>query len=189
MSANGISLGIAALSVVLTAAYSFLTFKILQANKRVTSLMEQQLESATRPYISVDVITGGSPLLSLRIRNLGSSAARNLTLTLDRDFYRLNQKREENNLRRAPAFTSRIPSFAPRAELVFDLGVFWQIVKEPEITPTQFRITAVYEYAGKKTDETTDIDLDIFHYSVAHAEPFVQELEKIREALEKIATK
>jgi len=189
MATSEISLGIATLSVVLTAVYSFFAFKILQVNQRVTTLMEEQLEVATRLYVSIDVITQGSPLLSLRVRNLGSSAARNLTLTLDRDFYRFNQKRDENNLKAAPAFTTPIPSFAPKAELVFDLGVFWAIAREPEMTPIQFQITTAYEYAGKKTNETTYIDLNMFQSSAAHAEPFVEELKAIREALEKIATK
>ena len=56
---------------------------------------------------------------------------------------------------------------------------------QPEITPPQFNVTASYKFRGKQIEETNRIDLRPYIGSEGGRDPVVEELEKIREVLEK----
>jgi hypothetical protein len=170
----------------ISAVYVALTYKILRESRFSVSLMRQQIENTTRPYIVVDVFNFvGSPLLKLRIRNLGTSVANNLQLTLDKSFERID-KRDMKDL---AAFNAPIPAFAPRSELVFDLGLAQDIFGNVARKPTDFTIIASYDFGDKNVTEATRIDLHMFHGAAANPEPLVQKLDAIGKALVKLSSK
>lgn len=94
------------LLVVVTAFYAWATFRILKANEGVLSMMEQQTERLTRPYVQpVLYMVPGTNIFALRIENCGRTAATNLRLSLDRDFFVFADSRPERNLRSFNAFS------------------------------------------------------------------------------------
>jgi len=175
--ADFITVAISALLAAITAVYAVLTSKILGANRQVVRVMREQFVAANRPYVSVDVVTD-SILFQLRIRNLGKSAAENLRLQVDNDFYLMNRRDEQYNIRNISAFNVAIKSFAPGAELMFDLGASFEIYKDPSLTPLEFCVTANYDFGETHVTEPNYLDLRIFHHTVAHQSTQVQEIVK-----------
>jgi hypothetical protein len=45
------------LLVIITGFYAWVTFRIMKANERTVAAMHSQIESATRPYIAVGLVT------------------------------------------------------------------------------------------------------------------------------------
>ena len=87
-----------ALLVLITSFYAWATFRILKANEGVLAAAKDQSEALTRPYVSpVLYLVPGTNIFALRIENSGRTAARNLTLTLDRDFFRFGKKKSGQN--------------------------------------------------------------------------------------------
>jgi len=181
-----------ALLVVITAIYVWVTHRILKANEKVVSVMQAQHDSATRPYITIRPFTEpGNPILLLEVRNTGLTAASNLRLTLDKDFYPFGEKIQGKSLATANAFQYPIASFAPSAVLSFYLATGPDIFSEkanPDLTPQTFRVTAEYSYAGKTVKEETTIDLKQFLGTRLDEMPIVHELKEIRKALEGITS-
>jgi len=117
--------------VLITTFYAWATFKILRANQAVVSAMKEQTEAQLRPYIVTAAFARtGTTLLLLEIQNTGKSSAEKLRLTLDKDFYRHAEKREDQNLAKLPAFTQTIECLAPGVKLQFVLGVGHQVLGE-----------------------------------------------------------
>ena len=52
--------------------------------------------------------------------------------------------------------------------------------------PLQFNITATYEFFGRRVEETTRVDLRAFLGSEGESDPLVEELERIRQEMEKV---
>ena len=177
--------------VLITGFYAFATFRILRANEQVVAVMRQQTEAFSRPYIAVTpFMPEKSPMLYLRISNSGKTAAANLRLSIDRDFYPYgDQSTSERNLGSMSAFNRALDSFPPDAELIFALAqgfvLFGESVDE-KITPLQVRISATYSFSCKTVTETTDVDLRPYRRSMAQPTPLLESLEKIRKELEKI---
>jgi hypothetical protein len=173
---------------IVTTVYVILTWRILKTSRDSINLMEKQLESSIRPYIVVDVISPRSPLLTLRIQNSGGSPAENLKIRIDRDFFRLNQRQDERNLRNHYAFSAPIKWFPAKAELLFELGMSFKIFEEPDVTPHQFEITCSYEFGHKIMEEKILIDLNVFRGTTIHTNTVVEELQNIKKAIERLNT-
>ncbi len=85
------------------------------------------------------------------------------------------------------AFTTPIDSLPPGTELIFGLAEGWVLFGEkskPDICPTQFSVTAKYEFFGKTVQEVTHVDLRPYLGSEGDRHPIVEELERIRKVLE-----
>jgi hypothetical protein len=180
-----------AILVVITGVYAYLTHRIAKATEASVAAINRQSEASLRPYITVAPFVRPKALfLYLRIANNGRTAADNLRLTLDHDFFQWGKKdHPERNLRTQSAFTHPIDSFAPGAELLFALGQGWVLFgadADPTSTPLQFNVMAAYEFFGKEVEETTHVDLRPFLGSEGEADPLVEELERIRKELEKL---
>lgn len=178
-----------AILVIITAFYAWVTFKILKANELVIQEMKNQHESLFRPYVSISpVLYTENPIFFLKIQNTGKIAADNLKLTIDKDFYQFGKIRDENNLKYFSAFTSRIDSFVPNAQMLFYLAqgfvVFGENAKE-ENTPSVFTITAKYDFWGKQVEEQTVIDLRPYLNSAIPHDPIVSRLKDIKESIDK----
>lgn len=181
-----------AILVFITAIYAYLTHRMAKASEASVQAVVMQSEAMLRPYVTLSPwIRPQALFIYLRIANTGRTAAENLKLTIDRDFFQWGEStRPDGNLRTKTAFSESIDSLAPGAELLFALGQPWVIFGENaklDITPTQFIITASYEYMGKKVQEATRIDLRPYIGSEGEHDPLVEELERIRKVLEKKA--
>jgi hypothetical protein len=177
--------------VLVTAAYAYLTYKIAKANQASVQAIYDQSEAMFRPYISVSTfVRPNTPILYLRIENLGRTAAENLMLVVDRDFFQFGEAgKPDGNIRTMSAFTVPIDSLAPGNQLNFALAQGWIIFginASPEVTPMQFNVTASYEFRGQKVEEVNRVDLRPYIGSEGNRDPVVEELEKIRDAIQKI---
>lgn len=167
--------------------YAWLTHRIAVSNERSVAIMAKQTDLLTRPYVDVSVFTPPkSHVFYLRIRNSGRTAARNLRLQVDRDFFPFGRQSQPSLVSLA-AFREAITSFGPIAQLTFALGSAVDIFREdtdPKIMPQEFRITASYEYDNGSVSETSHVDLRPYRLSAMEPSPLVDELERIREVLE-----
>lgn len=178
-----------AILVFVTAIYAYLTYKLAIASEASVQAVREQSEALLRPYVTVSpFVRSHTPFLYLRVENSGRTGAENLQLTMDRDFFRFGEAdRPEKNLRTMSAFTVPIDSLAPGNQLLFALAQGWVIFGEDaraEITPPQFKVTASYEFRGKKVVEVNQIDLRPYIGSEGERDPLVEELEKIRKVME-----
>jgi hypothetical protein len=111
-----------------------------------------------------------------------------LRLTLDKDFYQHADKRESQNLAKLPAFTQTIECLAPGVKLQFILGVGHKVLGEgvEDSCPKVFAVQASYSFAGATYAEATTVDLrPLMHTTVIH-DPVAEEVEKLRQSLEKL---
>jgi len=179
-----------AVLAIITAIYAYLTHKIAKASEASVEAIREQSEAMLRPYVTVaPFVRPHTPFLYLRVENTGRTGAENVQLSIDRDFFQFGETdRPEKNLRTISAFTAPIDSLAPGNELLFALGQGWVIFGEsarPDITPPQFNVTASYEFRGRKIEEVNRIDLRPYIGSEGERDPVVEELERIRQVMEK----
>ncbi len=190
---NTLLVALNGLLVVVTGFYAWATFRILRANEGVVSIMRQQTESLTRPYIhSVLYVVPGTNIFALRIENTGRTAAINLRLSLDRDFYPFAENRPERNLRSFNAFSRPIPSFGPGARIDVWLGQgphFFGDGAKQNLTPETFTVEAAYEFGGKAVTESTIIDFRPYLMTDLPRQPLAQELNDIKRVLEDLPRK
>ena len=175
--------------VSVTGIYAFLTYRILKANRDVLQEMRTEREEANRPYMLISLVVYPDNVnFYLKIKNTGRTAARNLRLTLDKDFYQFREKEEENNLRNHSAFSKTIALFVPYAEILFHLAQGFVISgKDPNdtLTPSIFTVTAEYEYGEKRVEENTTIDLRPYSTSAIPPNSIVSKLKDIKESIDK----
>lgn len=177
-----------AILVFITAIYAYLTHRMAKSSEASVEAMRDQSEAMLRPYVTAaPFIRPNTPILYLRVKNTGRTGAQNLRLTLDRDFFQFGEKTGKN-LRNMSAFSIPIDSFPPGAELIIALAQGWVVFGEnvqPDICPTQFNVTATYEYLGKEVAELNRIDLRPYIGTEGEHDPVVEELERIRKVMEK----
>ncbi len=178
--------------VAITFFYAWVTFRIMKANERTVAAMRDQIDSVTRPYVNVGVLTvPNSYLFYLRVTNSGKTGARNVRLLMDRDFYQYGQP-NGTNLRDVVAFREPIQQLSPGSEIVFGLAMASTLLADqvnPAITPPVFSITATYSYGDRTVTEQTTIDLRPFRDSMGPPSAVATELKGIQEQLEKMASK
>lgn len=178
------------LLVIITAIYAYLTYRLAKASEASVESMQEQSEALVRPYVTIQpFVRPHTSILYLRIKNVGRTNAINLKLSIDRDFYQFGETNSpEKNLKSLSAFTSPIDSFAPDAELLFALAQGWVIFGDDgkqNNCPSQFTVTASYEFGERQVTETSQIDLRPYYNSEGYHDPLVEEINKIRVVLEK----
>jgi hypothetical protein len=179
-----------AILVFVTAIYSYLTHKMAKASEASVQAVREQSEAMLRPYISVSpYVRPHTTVLYLRIENTGRTAAENLRLSMDKDFFQFGVAKEpDHNLRTKPAFVDAIQSLPPGGKLVFALAqgfVIFAPGADAGIVPQQFSVSAAYGFAGKQVHETHRVDLRPYIGSEGELDPVVEELEKLRKLAEK----
>jgi hypothetical protein len=166
---------------------AIVTYQMVKANRETVAVMKAQLDASTRPYIQVTpFVRAMSTMLMLSIKNAGGSSAKNLRLSLDKDFYFNAHLDEDDNLRKYTTFVHPIQSLSPQAEMVFYLGVGHNIFRDAERCPQQFTVQAEYEYQDNRVVESTTIDLQPFRKSAKPVDPIVEQLENISGHLSEI---
>jgi hypothetical protein len=187
--ADSINLAIAvatALSVIVAFAVAIVTYKTVLANRAAVEVMRAQLDATTRPHILVGpVIRPMSTFIQLRIVNTGGSSAKNLRLSLDKDYYFNAEQSPAKNLKTFAAFTHPIAEFPPQAELLFHLAVGHRILRS-DLSPLRFTVTAQYEYSGRDVKEENVVDLQPFGNSGKPIDPLAERLEGIEAQLKEL---
>lgn len=175
------------LSVIVSAAMAVLTYAVLKANRATVEAMQAQIEAASRPYIQIAPIARAmTTAIELHIKNIGSTSAVRLRLSLDQDYHFNAEEGEHNNIRNYSAFSKEIQMLAPGSELRFLLGVGHKILRNPKLCPMQFSVDAKYEFEEKRVVEKTTIDLAPFGKSVQPTDPIAERLDKLAVELKSI---
>ncbi|MFC7513575.1 hypothetical protein ACFQUU_01010 [Herbaspirillum sp. GCM10030257] len=179
-----------AILVFITAIYSYLTHKMAKASEASVQAMREQSEAMFRPYVTISpYVRPHTTVLYLRIENTGRSAAENLQLSMDRDFFQFGEvTRTDHNLRTKAAFVEPIQNLPPSEKLVFALAQGFLIFgsgADPNRLPQQFKITAQYRFGEKEFTEVNCIDLRPYIGSEGERDPVVEELERLRKVAEK----
>ena len=177
---------------VITTIYAFFTFKILGANKAIVEEMRKQQEATMRPYVSISAyLRTGTPFFYLRVKNVGKTAATELSLSLDKDFYQLGEKSEVRNLAKLAAFTNSIHSLPPDGEMLFLLanGPSLYAEQSKDVTPLVFAVTAKYSIVSKMVLEKTTIDLRPYIGTDIPRDDIAEELKELRKSVDKLSTK
>ncbi|MCA0324456.1 MAG: hypothetical protein LCH89_02445 [Proteobacteria bacterium] len=171
--------------VAITGWYAWITKHILDANKLMVAAVDAQQYAAMRPYIQVSTTVGiGTPLIYLQIENMGKSSAKNLRLSIDRDFFRFDKRSDETNLRKSPAFSGVIKNFGPGFKLKFQLGVASKILGgNSDLSPREFDISAEYDTGRERVKEHNVIDLSPYLFSSLDEDPVAEQLKKLNSNL------
>lgn len=178
---------ISGVSVLVSLAVCVATFQILKATRDTLSAAKEQMFAARRPYLDIAAIPGeDQPILTLVVRNGGSSAAQRVRLTIDRDFH-FNGDPNGRNLRDLPLFARQVDAVPAHAEIKLLLGAGWSILGNPNHSPPQFSIMATYSFEGQVFTETSLIDLQAFEGHAVGKAPQLMALEKLVAATEKLA--
>jgi hypothetical protein len=176
--------------VLITAVYALFTFRILKANEALVAEMKNQRDAEARPYVTVSVRNRtGTNLLYMSVKNTGRTAAEDLRLTLDRDYYQDGKKQEGRNIRQWTAFSETIEDLPPNVELQFLLGAGPSLLEDrpdPIIAPPTFAVHAEYSFRGMPLTETTKVDLRPFAMSSVPHDPVVEELERGRNTVREV---
>lgn len=174
---------------VITAIYVLITYLILRANQRTVAIMAEQVDAMSRPFVTVTAFLPPELIIfSLKIANTGKTAARNLKLTLDRDYYKYGKNTVGGNLAGYAAFNSVIESFAPGAELLFDLAEGFVVFgdnRDEQLNPMVFTITAEYSYGERRVTEQNTIDLRPYYMTNLPHDPLVSGVKELAKAIEK----
>ena len=175
--------------VIITGFYAWVTFKILKANEAVLAEMRNEQEALYRPYISITpTFYPENPCFFLSIKNVGKTEAKNLSLTMDKDFYKFGKKSDGNNIKDLCAFSKPIVSFAPGAEILIYLAQHFVVFgndADENITPKSFTVSVQYQFGRKSVSECTLIDLKPYIETALPQDPIVKKLKEINESINK----
>jgi hypothetical protein len=172
------------LLIVFTAIYAFLTFLILRKNAEMVAQMKAQHESFIAPVVNTALGVKHGSMMCLSVTNTGQAPARNLRLTLDRDFHQFGKTGLDNNIKQFPIFQERIAALA-RGEELFIMLV--QGHEMNDLTPSEFAIDLHYEFGGKSISERRELSLRPYMRTSQNKPELLHEIEKIRAAFETIA--
>lgn len=178
----------AGLSAIVAAVYTYVTAKILSANRGAVAAMREQVHELSRPRIQIwPSPRVGTQIICLTVRNGGQSSAERVRLTIDRDFFAFGEKGDDKNLRNFSAFKYPFEALGPGAEILLYLGTGPQLYgsKDSSLMPLQFTIKATYESIGRRFAESTTVDLLPFLNSVVPQDPIAEEVEKVWKEVQK----
>lgn len=179
-------------SVAIAAWYALLTWRIAKVNEQTLASMAAQNEAALRPYVSVGIVLSQiRDSFFLRVANTGKGHAESLRLRLDRDYFPFGEA-SKKSLASRQAFMDVIEHFQPGAELWFELGPSWIVLKEDQnkgTTPSRFTVEAQYSFHGKVVTEHTKVDLRPYLESSHAQAPNIQAMLQIKDAVEKCSPK
>lgn len=176
--------------VVITGLYAFFTYKILKANQNSVSAMQKQMEASSRPYVTARIsMQVGEPFFYLNIENIGKTAAKNLILSIDKDFFQYGEKKAERNIKEFPVFKNNVSELPAGTHLFYPLISSVDILSDSadtELVPREFSVTAEYAYFNKKVvKEVFHFDLSAYQNCIALKDPIVTAINAVTKEIGK----
>ncbi len=140
--------------LVATGVYAWLTHCLVKAG-------EEQSWQIARPRMLVAIRTNqGGQFLIIHIENIGSSAAEDLRLEIDRPLFQ--QFGSLDDIAQVPIFREGLRALPSRTPIRIGLGVAHQYLNKSanrEKHPSSFTITAHYRSGDRELTETFPIDV------------------------------
>jgi len=177
--------------VVITGLYALFTYKILKANQNSVLAMQEQMEASNRPYVTARIsMQVGEPYFYLNIENIGKTAAKNLKLSFDKDFYQYGRSTDEHNIKSFPVFKNLISEFTAGTHLFYPLVSSVDILSDSfdsVLVPREFSVTAEYSYFGNRAvKEVFHFDLTVYQNCIALKDPLVTAINGVTAATGKL---
>lgn len=166
-----------AVLVIVTAVYSYFTYKMAVRNAEMVEQMKAQQLSFVAPAVNANIRIKHGSVFCLTVKNTGHSAARNLRLSLDRDLHQFSKPDPASNIRNFPMFQETLPSFAPGEEL-FTMLMQGHEMQNEQLTPNRFTVTVRYDFAGKPFEQQHEINLAAYMRSAQDRDETFLEIEK-----------
>lgn len=160
----------------------------LRAAGRQISAATEQYYQTIRPFVIARLSTYAGVVFMLEIENIGNSAAENLKLDIDKDFFEFGDGR---NIKRSSAFTLPIAHFAPREKFSFYLSQGFNMDNKKDginRTPPSFTVSASYSFRNNRYDEKYLIDTQPYN-DIAALKKAEDHLQDISNNIAKIAKK
>gem|GEM_PF-5987678 len=142
-------------SVILTAIYAWLTWRILVANQSAVTVMRRQVEASTRPYVDFDLVPTGNHIEAV-LRNAGVSAAIDLRVFCRPPL----MSGSPTERRKCRIVESVIQHFSPGREFREFIGSYKDV---KDMTQTEsFEVTIDYgDSSGKRYHDEFTVDLAV----------------------------
>mgnify|MGYP007134043022 CR=1 FL=1 len=170
-------------SVIITTVFAYLTWRMVSISQATFSEVQDQTWNAHRPRVLVEPYARPhTNIFYLRIRNVGSSTASDLTLKIDKEFWKFGEKRDNNGLHLQYAFQKPLVAFHPGQDLRFALAQGFKIFgvqSDPALCPAEFTVSTSYSYLGRLIEEEFLINLNIYLGSEGEKLPIVKALEQL----------
>ena len=174
--------------VVITAVYAYLTNRMARASEATVSLMKEQIDSISRPYVIISMVKRpNNPFIHLCIENKGHTPAENLTLTLGSEIDRIKNLEGMKKMSNSYLFTKTTASFSPQSPVFFLLGFGSTLHGNDEKKYPQeiFTVTAKYSFAGRMVSETTTVDVNQYNSTMLETDPVADVLNEIKKEITK----
>jgi hypothetical protein len=176
--------------VIITGIYAFFTYQILKANQNSVLAMQAQSEASYRPYVTARIsMQVGEPFFYLNIENIGKTAAKNLKLSLNKDFYQRGEKTDKNNIKNFPLFNDLISEFTASTHFFYPLVSSVDLLSntfDENLVPKKFSIIAEYSYSNNKcVKEVFTFDLSVYQDCIALKDSLVTAINGVSTAIAK----
>lgn len=169
-----------AILVIITLAYAYFTYGMLQASRDTVKAMQRQIQETTRPYVGFDLVPYG-PLIEISMKNSGATPAIDIMATVSPPVF--------GCMRASRLSGTPIAFLAPNRELRELLGN-WAEVKSMSDS-MRFSVSLSYfDSSRQKYTESYTIDLGgLGEMSYVGRPDIAQELKKIAESISALEKK
>lgn len=176
--------------VLITGLYAFFTYRILVANQNSVLAMQEQFEASNRAYVTARIsMQIGEPFFYLNIENIGKTAAKNLKLSFNKDFYQYGENTETRNIKNFPVFKDLISEFTASTHLFYPLISSVDMLSntsDEALVPRTFSITAEYTHSNNKcVKEVFHFDLSVYENCIALKDSLVEAINSVSTAIKK----
>lgn len=168
--------------VIVTILYVIFTYSISESHERSVQVMKEQSETYYRPYVTISHNLTPPSMIELIIANKGKTAAKDLKLSIDKDFYQLGTSNDNYKISNLPAFKNKIETFPPDSKITLELMSGSELEKktiDDPATPLVFTITATYSFNNKYVTENTIIDLRQYIKTFIYKSSLEREIENL----------
>ena len=177
-----------AVLVVITGVYVYLTYRMAKASEAASTLMKEQADAITRPYVSISLVKRhNNPHIFLRVENTGQTTARDMTINFGPEVDSVRDIDEIKKIRESYLFTKTLASFPPHSPVFFLLGFGASLsCDNKSASKTPLSITAKYSYGHQTFTETSWLDVNQYDGSALDTNPIVSALGHIKEEIAKM---
>lgn len=176
------------MSAITSLVLAILTLKYVNITKRTLNEMEITREESSRPYVIVDYEVDEKRFVHLYIENLGTTAAKKITIEMDSDVVLKNGKKAKDLI-----FDREIKYLVPNQRISTVLFPTWEI---PEINGeyAERKVLIKYYNSDSKKKYTDEYFISLkpykhnLYFKKVTTEDIVKSLNDINKSLKQIST-